>query len=93
MLTPSELAHFDEHVIEKLGGIEAIISGLEVNEHTGLADSECAHRRAVYGENRLPQKGTRSLFAHFMEAFEDATLLILIACAFAQLAIAYFLYV
>lgn len=89
LLTPEQLANVDEHVLASCGGVDGILSGLDVDEHRGLDSSDVPARRDTFGANVLPVKATRSLFAHFMESFEDATLLILIACAVVQLSIAY----
>ena len=63
------------------GGVEAVIKMLGINVAKGLSAEQVSAMRERYGSNKIPEKKRRSFFEHLVEAFEDETLLILVAAA------------
>ena len=54
---------------------------LEVDPRSGLAPPEAAQRRAVHGENRLPDPPPRGLLRRVLDQFRDFMVLVLLAAA------------
>jgi len=67
--------------LEKDGGVEHVVKHLEVDTAAGLTDEQVEERREQYGSNKIPEKRARTFLEHLVEAFQDETLLILVAAA------------
>jgi P-type Ca2+ transporter type 2C len=62
------------HVATHLLGIPDILS-------TGLTPEQVERMRKQYGSNKIPEKRPKTFLEHLLEAFEDDTLMILVAAA------------
>ncbi len=67
------MKRFDDTVAEA--------SALGTDVDSGLAESAVERQRAAHGENRMPPLPGRSLWAMFLGAINDKTLLILVGAA------------
>jgi len=93
MLSIAELSSFNEdHELKEnlaglaiLGGIDALEKGLRTDFKRGLktvgSESDIEERIKLYGRNEFPDPEFKSWFGLFIESFEDATLIVLIAAA------------
>lgn len=70
-----------------LGGIEALSTKLGVSLTTGLTKSQVETMRGKFGTNSFPESPMRGFLELFFEAFQDTTLMILIAAAIVSLII------
>ena len=61
--------------------IENILSHYQVDQKTGLSQSQVDEKRAEFGLNKLKEKKKKSIFAKFMEQFKDAMIIILLLAA------------
>ena len=61
--------------------IENILSHYQVDQKTGLSQSQVDEKRAKFGLNKLKEKKKKSIFAKFMEQFKDAMIIILLLAA------------
>jgi P-type Ca2+ transporter type 2C len=73
--------------LSSLGGIETFCSKLGASLTTGLTNSQVEIMRGKYGTNSFPESPMRGFFELFWEAFQDTTLMILIAAAIVSLVI------
>lgn len=71
----------DLDALHLLGGVEAVLSLVQVQPSVGLDSSDIAARRARFGANTFPEKPARSLLAFLWDAAQDMTLLILVVAA------------
>ena len=73
-----------ETLVEKFGSTEKLAESLGSDVSTGLkstTDQELDTRRQQYGENKMDRKPPPTIFALFMEAMEDTTIIILLIAA------------
>ena len=63
--------------LNELGGIEHIISLLEVNVQTGLSNDQIELQRDRYGANTVPHTPPETLFSLLYDALSDMTILVL----------------
>lgn len=97
MLTLDQLASINEEretsqnvaALAELGGVKAILKGLETDPVKGIAGSETAieQRRATHGSNKMPEPEPTTWLAMFLESFEDTTVQILMFAAIISLAV------
>jgi P-type Ca2+ transporter type 2C len=73
--------------LNSLGGIEALSQKLGVSLTTGLTASQVATLRSRFGTNSFPEAPMKGFLTLFFEAFQDTTLMILIAAAIVSLVI------
>jgi Ca2+-transporting ATPase len=64
-----------------LHSADLVAERLEVDPRNGLAPPEAAQRRAVHGENRLPEPPPRGLLRRVLDQFRDFMVLVLLAAA------------
>ncbi len=64
---------------------EEILKILEVDEKSGLSKEEAKKRLKIYGENALPEKKTKSIFARIYDQIKNFLVLILILSAIISL--------
>ena len=76
-------------LINKFGGIEALVSGLESNEVTGIDPSSVAKRTAAHGTNKFPPPEIKGLCELIMENFNDPINVILCGAAVVSIIIGY----
>mmetsp|Transcript_18408 Transcript_18408/g.28718 ORF Transcript_18408/g.28718 Transcript_18408/m.28718 type:complete len:1097 (+) Transcript_18408:145-3435(+) len=77
-----------EENLEKLrglGGLEQIAESLGVDIKNGLTEKQQAIMEEKFGKNMLPSPPMKGLIRLFFEAFNDTTLLVLIAAAIVSL--------
>lgn len=92
----SGLCQCSDHVHLKPSGVEAIAASFKTDLELGLSSDQVQPLReskptdvgestiilrAEFGDNRLPVKKAKTYLAHLWEAFNDITLLILVAAA------------
>ena len=65
------------------GGVEGVAGALKTDTKNGLhgAVEDVAQRQEVFGSNTYQRPPTKSFFYFVVEAFQDLTILILLACA------------
>jgi len=95
--TPEQLANLvdpkNPEELEKLGGLEGIAQGLNVDVKTGLPQSKdegenpYADREAVYGRNVLPETKSKTLLGLMWDALHDKIMIILSIAAIVSLSI------
>ena len=68
-------------IIEKFGGVEGLIQGLESDEATGIDPSSVKHRKLVHGTNMFPPPPIKSLCELILENFNDPINVILCGAA------------
>jgi len=78
--------------VTDLGGIDGVVSKLHTNLKTGLDESAGGQtsidtRRKIYGENRLPERKSKSLFMLMWIALQDKVLVLLSVAAVISLAL------
>jgi P-type Ca2+ transporter type 2C len=73
--------------LDSLGGIEFIAQNLGVSLTHGASNSHLETLRFKYGTNTFPESPMKGFFELFFEAFQDTTLMILIAAAIVSLII------
>jgi P-type Ca2+ transporter type 2C len=73
--------------LASFGGIETLSQKLGASLTTGLTHSQVESFRSKYGTNSFPESPIRGFFELFFEAFQDTTLMILIAAALVSLVI------
>ena len=61
--------------------IENILSHYQVDQKTGLSQSQVDEKRAEFGLNKLKEKKKKSILSKFMEQFKDAMIIILLLAA------------
>ncbi|KAL0476716.1 plasma membrane-type calcium-transporting ATPase [Acrasis kona] len=78
--------------ISELGGVAGIASKLKTDLRKGLNTEKQLNsdRKQVFGTNVFPEREARSFWEFVVEAFEDETLRILIACAVVSLVFGFF---
>jgi Ca2+-transporting ATPase len=78
-------------IVEKFGGVEAIMQGLKCVPKMGITGTpeDIKERQSVYGPNFFPPPHIKSLFELVMENFEDRINQVLLAAAFVSLVIGY----
>lgn len=76
-------------IVNKLGGIENIASGLQTNLKTGIngSKSDLAERARVYGVNSFPPPKIKTIFELIAENFDDFINQVLCAAAVVSIVI------
>ena len=88
LIDPKSLDH-----LKQLGGDEALLEALFVaknsglSEKTGISGTSIEDRRQIYGENRIPQRKSKSLLHLMWIAFQDKILILLTVAAVVSLAL------
>lgn len=73
--------------LRSIGEVEALSAKLGTSLTSGLASSQVLIMRNRFGTNSFPEAPMRGFWSLFLEAFQDTTLLILIAAAVVSLVI------
>jgi P-type Ca2+ transporter type 2C len=88
MSTRPEEARLEK--LAQMGGIEGLADGLGTNLVSGLSAAEATDlttRKKVYTENWFPENPRKSVFALWLDAMKDVTLIILLIAALVSLII------
>lgn len=72
-------------LIEKYGGPAGLARALQSDAEDGLSSNAVERHRELFGSNKLKEAEMKSFLSFFLEAFEDPTLLILVAAAILSL--------
>jgi Ca2+-transporting ATPase len=67
--------------LDKIGGVEGLAKALGLNFATGLTHERVLQLREKFGNNKFPESPMTSFFELLLEAFNDSTMMILIAAA------------
>ncbi|SGZ26164.1 BQ5605_C024g09849 [Microbotryum silenes-dioicae] len=92
-LTPSTLYSLVDPksyaYLKSLGGTPALLAGLKTDPKQGLSEStgKLEDRRRIWGENRVPQKKSKSFLALCWAAYTDKVLIVLSVAAVISLAL------
>jgi P-type Ca2+ transporter type 2C len=73
--------------LDSIGGVELLAQNLGVSLTHGASNSNLNRLRSKYGTNTFPESPMKGFFELFFEAFQDTTLMILIAAAIVSLII------
>jgi P-type Ca2+ transporter type 2C len=73
--------------LDSIGGVELLAQNLGVSLTHGASNSNLDRLRSKYGTNTFPESPMKGFFELFFEAFQDTTLMILIAAAIVSLII------
>lgn len=73
--------------LDGLGGTDGLIKLVDTNVHDGLTQEKVESQREKFGNNSFPESPMEGFFALLFAAFQDPTLLILIAAAIVSLAL------
>jgi P-type Ca2+ transporter type 2C len=73
--------------LESIGGVEVLATKLGISLTAGASNGAIESLRAKYGSNTFPESPMKGFFELFWEAFQDTTLMILIAAALVSLII------
>jgi calcium-translocating P-type ATPase len=73
--------------LDELGGVDALVKLLGTDPAKGLSHSAVPRLREKFGMNKFPERPMAGFFELFFEAFQDPTLMILIAAAVVSLVI------
>lgn len=90
---PEKLVHMIQQqrvdTLHELGGVKGILSLLKTNADVGPTDDFQAleARRKMFGSNTYPRRPRKSFWVFVFDASKDLTLIILIVCAVATLAL------
>ncbi|CAN0898497.1 Calcium-transporting ATPase 12, plasma membrane-type [Linum grandiflorum] len=83
-----EAIHLAEMVKDKdlvslrnLGGVGGISASLGTDSQSGVATSDVEKRKEMFGSNTYPKGRSKGLMSFMVEALNDTTILILLACA------------
>ncbi|KAL2165036.1 hypothetical protein VTH06DRAFT_332 [Thermothelomyces fergusii] len=85
-------------VLQQLGGLQGLVKGLRTDSRAGLpicgdgessgaGDGDGSDRRRVFGENRLPERKTKSFLELAWVALQDRVLILLCVAAVVSLAL------
>ncbi|CAM9738067.1 unnamed protein product [Heterosigma akashiwo] len=72
---------------ERFGGIDGVLKGIGSDKKQGVSEGEIAERTEIFGVNRLPEAEQTTWLELFFQAFNDATVIILIVSALVSLAV------
>ena len=72
-----------------MGGVEALVDGLETDEATGINPNTIAKRKACHGTNMFPPPVIKGLCELIMENFNDPINVILCGAAVVSIIIGY----
>ncbi|KAL2196956.1 hypothetical protein P885DRAFT_69416 [Corynascus similis CBS 632.67] len=91
-LTPGHLSKLIEPksvaVLQYLGGLAGLTKGLQTDSRAGLSvDGNQGDRRRVFGENRLPERKSKSFLGLAWVALQDRVLVLLCIAAIVSLAL------
>jgi len=67
--------------LKKLGGIDTLTRKLGSDISKGIKTSSVEERKRIYGENRLPESATATIWEHFIDSIDDRDIKILVVAA------------
>lgn len=73
--------------LDTLGGVDGLVRLVQSDAARGLAQSEVLVQRQRFGRNQFPEAPMKSFFELWYTAFQDPTLMILVAAAVVSLVI------
>ncbi|EAX91991.1 calcium-translocating P-type ATPase, PMCA-type family protein [Trichomonas vaginalis G3] len=75
----------DDKAIDTLGGVECVATKVNSDIKKGLSKNQLEKQESKYGSNSVPVREVPSIWQMLLDALDDATLKILIACAICSL--------
>lgn len=82
LVDPKSISTLNEY-----GGVEGLAQKLSSSLEKGLSPETVVKHREIYGTNILPEPVQKRFYEFVLEAFNDKTLMVLIAAAFVELAL------
>lgn len=75
--------------LESMGGLPGVAAAVKSSLQHGLlySDQDASLRKEVFGDNTYPEKAPKTFFSFVWDAAQDVTLMILMVCALASIAV------